>query len=160
MMVGILRAWSCVALAIMGCGASKPRTEPAPPPTVDAGVEAAAPVAEEDPPGPVEKPFANNSAEAMSMVNQAVQSKEKAIHRCVDAYRLRKQDRFAKLEVTMAVDMEGTLVAVAIPAKSPHGDKEAADCIFTALKRAAFPRSKAGVIQVNKTFDFEAVYPK
>jgi hypothetical protein len=105
---------------------------------------------------PVEKPFAKTSTEATSMMDDAVEKKQKRINKCVDEYRKRKGEPMAKLIVKIGVDQEGNLIGVT--SKPTDADAPALDCIRVALKRAPFPKSHAGVIEITKTFEYQAVY--
>ena len=175
---GIARPGACVALGLMftmaaatACG-SKTKGPDAPggaassaaSPASDgtdahAGAHAGASGAPAEPPEddrPVEKPFAKNATEATSMMDDAVEKKHKRINKCVDEYRKRKSEPMAKLVVKIGVDQEGNLIGVT--AKPVDADAPALDCIRVALKHAPFPKSHAGVIEITKTFEYQAVY--
>jgi hypothetical protein len=161
--VGMLRNASYVALALclFACAGNKPKVDDAPGSPADAGAPQAdaAPAASAEPPKPVERPVANTREEVLMYIDQAVDAKNADIKACVDAYRKRVNDPGAKLHVQIGIDQEGTLMGVAVKKKA--GDDEAALCVKTAMRSAVFPRSKkAGVITVDKVFEFIAVYPK
>jgi outer membrane biosynthesis protein TonB len=158
---GIAWAGSCVALTVMlgACGSTnKSAGAPSAASSAAGGASAAASASaapeEEDKPMP--KPFAKNSAEATSMMDDAVEKKRKRINKCVDAYRKRRNEPMAKLVVKIGVDQEGTLIGVT--GKPTETDPEALDCIRTALKFAPFPKSHSGVIEITKTFEYQAIY--
>ena len=104
----------------------------------------------------MEKPFAKNSVEATSMMDDAVEKKHKKINRCVDDYRKRTSAPMAKLVVKIGVDQEGNLIGVT--SKPADADAAARDCVRAALKNTAFPKSHAGVIEITKVFEYQAVY--
>ncbi len=145
----------CASLAFTlgACAGAK-----APPQTIaaiDAGAPDAAVDDEAEPTDPVEKPFAKDPKEAMSMMDAAVDTRQKKIGKCVDAYRARKEP-MAKLVLKIGVDQEGTLIGVT--GKDSESDPAAIDCVRTALRRAPFPRSHAGVIEIVKTFEYKAIH--
>ena len=110
-----------------------------------------------EPPKPVERPVAKTREEVLTYIDQGVDSKNDEIKACVDAYRKRVNDPQAKLHVQIGIDQEGTVMGVSVKKKA--GDDEAAQCVRTAISTAIFPRSlKAGVITVDKVFEFIAVY--
>lgn len=130
----------------------------APPQTIaviDAGAPDAAIEEEAEPTGPVERPFAKDPKQAVSMMDAAVDTRQKKIGKCVDAFRLRKKDKWAKLVLKIGVDQEGTLIGVT--GKESESDPQAIDCVRIALRRAPFPKSHAGVIEIVKTFEYQAM---
>jgi hypothetical protein len=152
------RALLGVALGLMlaACGAGKTKVASVQAAT-DGGVQDAAPPEEVEETGPVEHPFASTSQQATSMMDDAVDKYHAKINKCVDAYRKRKGDPLAKLVVKIGVDQEGTLIGVTGDAK--ESDKDASDCVRLALKRAPFPKSHAGVIEIKKVFEYQVMTP-
>ena len=55
----------------------------------------------------------------------------------------------------IGVDQEGTLIGVT--GKESESDPQAIDCVRAALRRAPFPKSHAGVIEIVKTFEYQAI---
>jgi hypothetical protein len=132
-----------------------------PPPVVAAtpAPSATAPVGDpdgDDPTKPVEHPFAKDNAAAMVLMDAAVDKRFHAMGACIDAFRARKHSSFAKFVVKIGVDENGTLIAVT--GNDGDTDREANVCLQKALKRAPFPTSHAGIIEIVKTFSYEAVY--
>lgn len=144
-----------VVLALLvGCASAKKAPESIA--VVDAGAPDAAVDEEADPTTPIDKPFAKNPKEALELMEAAVDARKKRIGRCVDAYRKRKNDPMAKLVVKIGVDQEGVLIGVV--GKETESDAAAIECVRTALRRAPFPRSHAGVIEIVKTFEYQPTY--
>jgi hypothetical protein len=144
-----------VALGALACGGAKKAPDVAAVAPTDAGVDAAVDD-EADPTGPIERPFAKDAKEALQMMNDAVEKRQKRLGKCVDAYRKRKNAPMAKLIVKIGVDQEGTLIGVT--GKSSETDDEANDCVRKALRTAPFPKSHAGVIEIVKTFEYQPIY--
>jgi hypothetical protein len=115
-----------------------------------------APAAAAAPPPPAH-PFANNGAEASSLIDDAITSRANELSVCVDAARTRRKAPHAKLVIEVGMDEEGHLIGVKLP-KGEKPDKEFVDCVLGALRNAPFPKSHAGVITVRKTFEDKAVY--
>ncbi len=140
----------------------------APPPVATAtSSSASAPAVDpdgDDPTKPVEHPFAKDNAAAMTLMDAAVDKRFHAMAACVDAFRARKHSSFAKFAVKIGVDENGTLIAVTaagiggVNGNDGDTDAEANACLQKALKRAPFPTSHAGIIEIVKTFSYEALY--
>jgi hypothetical protein len=102
------------------------------------------------------RPFANDSVEATSMCNDAVDSKSSTIIQCVQAARTRRKQEHGKIVVEIGIDQEGTLIGVKTPKGQPS-DPVLNACVRDALVGANFPRSHAGVITVKRSFEDQAV---
>ena len=109
------------------------------------------------PPAPPAHPFANNAAEASSLIDDAINSRISDLTQCVEAARTRRKSAHAKLVVEIGIDEEGHLLGVKLP-KGEKPDKPFVDCVLAGLAGAPFPRSHAGVITIRKTFEDKAVY--
>jgi hypothetical protein len=143
-------------LATLSACASKPLPAAAAPvPAPSASAPAGDPDGD-DPSKPVEHPFAKDNAAAMMLMDAAVDKRFHAMGACIDAFRARKHSSFAKFVVKIGVDENGTLIAVT--GNDGDTDAEANVCLQRALKRAPFPASHAGIIEIVKTFSYEAVY--
>lgn len=118
-----------------------------------AGSTATAPVT---PPAPAH-PFANNAAEATSLIDDAITSRVGELTQCVEDARSRRKSPHAKLVVEVGIDEEGHMLGVKLP-KGEKPDHVFSDCVLAALKGAPFPKSHSGVITVRKTFEDKAVY--
>ncbi|WP_394833610.1 hypothetical protein LVJ94_44595 [Pendulispora rubella] len=104
-----------------------------------------------------QRPFANTSQEATEFIDEAVETRHAEAEKCVSAARERRKSPHAEIIVELGIDQEGTLIGV----KGPKGqvqDKVLFDCIRDALLGAPFPRSKAGVITLKKTFSDQVIY--
>lgn len=112
---------------------------------------------EAEPTGPVEHPFAKNKEDVFAGMEAAVASRKKSIDRCVADFRQRKAAPLATLTVKLGVDQEGTLIGVA--GNGGECDTIALECLRAALRRAPFPRSHAGIIEIERTFEYQAVNP-
>lgn len=108
--------------------------------SADAGVDA----------GP-EKPFAKSAAEATQLITDAVDKKQAGIAKCVQQYRFRTHLAHDKVSVNIGIDQEGRLIGVTLPKNKE--DKELTACVQAELKDAPFPRSKAGVITITRSFE-------
>ena len=104
-----------------------------------------------DAPKPPERPFAKTSAEATSLIDDAVNTRQKELGRCVISAQERRKNPHAIVSVEIGIDQEGSLIGVKTP-KGAVADKALNDCVRDALHGAPFPRSKAGVITMKKTF--------
>ncbi|WP_394823769.1 hypothetical protein [Pendulispora albinea] len=102
------------------------------------------------------RPFANTPQEATSYIDEAVETRHAEVETCVAAARERRKTPHAEIRVELGIDQEGTLIGVKAPKGSPE-DKVLLDCIRGALSGAAFPRSKAGVITLKKTFSDQVI---
>jgi hypothetical protein len=97
-----------------------------------------------------ERPFANSTAEATTMIAEAVDSKGRDVAACVRDFRARKKLLHDKVSVSFGIDQEGTLLGVTSKGKE---DAELKTCVQQALTGARFPRSRAGVITITKTYE-------
>lgn len=105
------------------------------------------------------RPFAKNAAEATSFIDDAVESRQSDIAKCVQDARARHKDPHAKVDFDLGIDQEGTLIGVKTP-KGLKEDKALNECIRSALRGAPFPKSNAGVVTVRKSYSGDLVYPK
>jgi hypothetical protein len=171
------RAWVMAALlACAACAGGSPKvdtqanaTKPAEDSVAEAGVTAstttgapqasavASAVPEAGPPQPPPRPFASNSLEATSMINDAVDAQSTPLTKCIEAARARHKNLHGKISVEIGIDQEGTLIGVKTPKGQTH-DATMNDCVRDALMGANFPRSHAGVITLKRTFEDQAVY--
>jgi hypothetical protein len=106
---------------------------------------------------PAAKPFANNSLEATSMINDAVDSQSGPLGKCIEAARARHKNLHGKISVEIGIDQEGVLIGVKTPKGQAH-DAVMNDCVRDALGGANFPRSHAGVITLKRSFEEQAIY--
>jgi hypothetical protein len=147
--------WFVIVVAASACA-----SKPPPPITAAAPVSSASePVGDpdgDDPSKPVEHPFAKDNGSAMTLMDAAVDKRVHSMSACIDAFRMRKHSSFAKFVVKIGVDENGTLIAVT--GNNGDTDGEANTCLMRALRRAPFPTSHAGIIEIVKTFSYEAVY--
>lgn len=123
-----------------------------PPQSPDAGATTSP-----DVPKAPERPFANNAAEATTMIDAAVDAKGAGIRACVEAARTRRKAAHVKVVVEIGIDQEGKLIGVKT-VKGQPADRVLNDCVRDALTGAPFPRSHAGVITVKKSFEDQAVF--
>jgi hypothetical protein len=136
-------------VAEAGATAAAPSTSAAP--VASATPEAGAP---SQPPA---KPFASNSLEATSMINDAVDAQSGPLTKCIEAARARHKNLHGKISVEIGIDQEGVLIGVKTPKGQTH-DATMNDCVRDALTGANFPRSHAGVITLKRSFEDQAVY--
>jgi hypothetical protein len=106
---------------------------------------------------PRAKPFANNSLEATSMINDAVDAQSGPLTKCIEAARARHKNLHGKISIEIGIDQEGVLMGVKTPKGQTH-DGVMNDCVRDALTGANFPRSHAGVITLKRSFEDQAVY--
>ncbi len=154
-----MRIGSAVVLAIFVSASACASKAPPPSAVATAAPSVSAPAGDpdgDDPTKPVEHPFAKDNAAAMTLMDAAVDKRFHAMGACIDAFRARKHSSFAKFVVKIGVDENGTLIAVT--GNNGDTDSEANVCLTKALKRAPFPASHAGIIEIVKTFSYEAVY--
>lgn len=144
---------SLLATALLAPAACTGVKAPDPVSVADAAAPDAAIDDEADPTTPIEKPFAKDSKQALEMMEAAIDARRKRVGRCVEAYRTRKNDPMARLVVKIGVDQEGTLIAVT--GKDSETDAAAIECVTKAIRRAPFPRSHTGVIEIVKTFEYQ-----
>jgi hypothetical protein len=145
----------CFVVAACG-GAKAPVGNPTT--TSSPAASASASVAPATPATPPAHPVAKTSAEATSLIDDAITARQKEIGQCVASARTRRNNAHAEVVLEIGIDQEGTLIGVKSPKGAPP-DPALQECVMTALKNAPFPRSKAGVISVRKTFSDEVVYP-
>jgi hypothetical protein len=100
---------------------------------------------------------AASAAEASSLIDDALTSRQKEIGHCVAAARTRRNNQHAEVVLEIGIDQEGTLIA-AKPPKGATPDPALQKCVFGALKDAPFPRSKAGIITVKKNYTDQVFY--
>jgi hypothetical protein len=142
----LLRFLAC--LAFVACGGAA-RTDqaaaatPKAPATPDAGPVAAPPT--------TERPFAKDTGDAVKMMGDAVDARKEGMAGCVREYRFRRHLAHAKVEVQIGIDQDGNVLGVT--SKGRGEDKELFRCVKDVLKDASFPRSKAGVITITKTYE-------
>ncbi|WP_394844067.1 hypothetical protein LZC95_44315 [Pendulispora brunnea] len=104
-----------------------------------------------------QRPFANTAQEATEFIDEALETRHVEVEKCVAAARERRKSPHAEIIVELGIDQEGTLIGVKGPKGQVH-DKVLFDCIRDALLGAPFPRSKAGVITLKKTFSDQVIY--
>lgn len=136
-------------LALAGCGAS--RTEagaPAPsakgtsaPEHGDGGFAAS----------PAAKPFAGSPTEATQLIGAAIDKHSSDLGKCIAEYRARKKLPHERVEISVGIDQDGRLLGATL--KGGKADAVLSDCAQRALAEAPFPRSRAGVIQITKSFE-------
>jgi hypothetical protein len=102
-----------------------------------------------------ERPFAGSTAEATTMISNAVDQRRAAIATCVREFRARKKIAQERVAVSFGIDQEGRLLGVTSKGKE---DRELKDCVQEAVRGAPFPRSHAGVITITKSYE-ELVIP-
>jgi hypothetical protein len=153
-------AMTCLLIA---CGGSKPAsTTPgasageAPTASQGAAAPSAATVSDAAPPK-AERPRAATSAEATTLIDEAVNQRLPQIAACVTEARERLKDAHAPLATEIGIDQEGALIGVKTP-KGSKVDLKFNDCVRDALKGAPFPRSTSGVITVKKSFSDGVIY--
>jgi len=105
----------------------------------------------------VERPMAKTSAEATAFIDEAVNQRQPRLAKCVAEARERLKDAHAPLATEIGIDQEGVLIGVKTP-KGSTFDAKLNDCVREALQGAPFPRSKAGVITVKKSFSDGVIY--
>ena len=154
MNLGTIRALSlAVPWVTMACGNSQPVAQ-APAPA--APVDAAAPVVD----APVERPFAKTVLEAQTLIQEQIDTRMKALWKCVDPFRKSKGDPHMSVVIDVGIDQEGNLLGVTMPsAKGGEFDPTLKQCLWDNLHGLAFPRSHAGVITVRQTFSDASVTP-
>jgi hypothetical protein len=140
-------AFALVLAAAAGaaCASSK-ATPAASSPTVspDAGADTTDAAATNEP------PFAETVADATQMIAAAVDAKGHEVGGCVHEFRARKKIARDRVSVTFGIDQEGKLLGVTSRGKE---DAELKACVQRVLEGARFPRSRAGVISVTKTYE-------
>jgi hypothetical protein len=102
-----------------------------------------------------DRPFAGSTAEATTMISNAVDQRRKEIGACVREFRARKKIGQERVAMSFGIDQEGRLLGVTSKGKE---DRELKDCVQEAVRGAPFPRSHAGVITITKSYE-ELVIP-
>jgi hypothetical protein len=97
-----------------------------------------------------ERPVAKDTGDAVRMISEAVDERKEGMAGCVREYRFRKHLAHAKVEVQIGIDQDGRILGVTSKGKE---DKELFRCVQNVLKDATFPRSKAGVITITKSYE-------
>lgn len=130
-----------------GSGAVVATTGQAPAVVTDAGAT----------PAVSQHPFAQDSAEAESMIDDAIDSRHNEMETCAAEARKRWNEPHMKISLLVGIDQEGHLLGVKRPSKKDKkDDDQLLACVRVALKGAPFPKSHAGVITIKKTYE-EAV---
>jgi len=142
----------CFVLALVACaGGSKDANAPKPDQgEADASAGAAAKGDAGVDAGP-ERPFAKSAAEATQLITDAVDKKQSAIAKCVQQYRFRTHLAHERVSVNIGIDQEGRMIGVTLP--KGKEDKELTACVQNELREAPFPRSKAGVITITRSYE-------
>lgn len=133
-------------LALFACGGSRTDTS-APAAAASSAAPAAADAAA---PASTERPFAKDTGEAVKMMSEAVDARKEGMATCVREYRFRKHLAHARVEVQIGIDQDGKILGVTSKGKE---DKELFKCVQGVLKDALFPRSRAGVITITKSYE-------
>lgn len=84
------------------------------------------------------------------MITTAVDSKSKDLAACVREFRARKNLQHERVEVSIGIDQEGKLLGVTSKGKE---DTQLKACFQQALTSVQFPRSRAGVISIKKSYE-------
>lgn len=84
------------------------------------------------------------------MISAAIESRQSDIGRCVQDFRVRKKLAHALVAVQFGIDQEGRLLGVTSKGKE---DTELKTCVHDVLRTAKFPRSRAGIITVTKSYE-------
>jgi hypothetical protein len=148
-----------IVLWAVACASSNPRVVPP-----SGASDASAPLqagsdggrASVPPSAPIGRPFANDSVQATSLCNDAVDGKSSILIPCIQAARARQKQEHGKIVIEIGIDQEGTLIGVKTPKGQPS-DAVLNDCVRDALAGANFPRSHAGVITVRRSFEDQPV---
>ena len=150
-------AFFVVSFIVAACGGTK---APADGPTTasSSAPSSSASTARVAPAPTAEHPVAKTPADATSLIDEAITSRQKEIGECVASARTRRNNPHAEVVLEIGIDQEGTLMGVKSP-KSATPDPALQECVMTALKNAPFPRSKAGVITVRKNYTDQVAYP-
>jgi hypothetical protein len=146
-----------VTMALVACGGGGGADKPVADPTAGAGAAADAGGASTTADAGPQRPFAENAQQATSMIDDVIALHVAELGQCVQDARIRRKDPHAKISVDLGIDQEGTLIG-AKPSKGQPADKELEGCFIKALSGAPFPKSRAGVITVTKTFSDQVVY--
>jgi hypothetical protein len=144
-------AMTCLLIACGGSKAAPVATVPVTPPAASEASAGDAGAAK------VERPMAKTSAEATAFIDEAVNQRQPQLAKCVAEARERIKDAHAPLATEIGIDQEGALIGVKTP-KGSTLDLKLNDCVREALQGAPFPRSKAGVITVKKSFTDGVIY--
>jgi hypothetical protein len=143
-----------LAVAIAACGGGAAR-EPGATPAVPANSAAPAEQADAGVGGadaaPAARPFAGSPAEATQLIGTAIDKHASEMKKCIAEYRTRKKKPHERVEISVGIDQEGRLLGASVKGGKP--DAPLSECLQQALASAPFPRSRAGVIQVTKTYE-------
>lgn len=101
---------------------------------------------------PTERPFASTPIEAQSLIQSQIDTRMKALWKCVGDYRTRKGDAHKGVVVDIGIDQEGSLIGVTSPSAKQELDPQLKDCVLSTLRGLSFPRSHSGVITVRQSF--------
>lgn len=157
-LAGVIRppvlAFACgVLLALAACGGGSARQPGAPAPASAKG--AGAQDQGDGGPGgavaPAAKPFAGSAPEAAQLIGTAIDKNSSEVGKCVAEYRTRKKMPHERVEISVGIDQDGRLLGATVKGGKP--DAALSECVQRALATAPFPRSRAGVIQVTKSFE-------
>ncbi len=145
-------------VALVACGGSRVKGEAnsASVAIADAGDAYALASAQDSGDGAPARPFASNSLEATTMVNAAIDDRSGPLGQCVVAARARRRNEHGRIVFEVGVDQEGVLIGVKTP-KGQRDDPILNECVRTVLAGAAFPRSHAGVITVQRSVEDQQV---
>jgi hypothetical protein len=142
------------AVAIAACGGGAAR-EPGAPSAASANSAAPAEQADAGVGGadaaPAGRPFAGSPAEATQLIGGAIDEHASEMKKCVAEYRTRKKMPHERVEISVGIDQEGRLLGASVKGRKP--DAPLSECLQLALASAPFPRSRAGVIQVTKSYE-------
>jgi len=97
------------------------------------------------------KPFAGSPTEATQLIGAAIDKHSSELGKCVADYRSRKKMPHERVEISVGIDQDGRLLGATVKGGKP--DAVLSECVQRALASAPFPRSRAGVIQITKSFE-------
>ncbi|MDB4943673.1 MAG: hypothetical protein JWP97_3207, partial [Labilithrix sp.] len=117
----------------------------------DSGAPGASGSAASSAAAPPEKPFANTPIEATQLIGEAIDARSVPVRKCLAEYRARKKLPHQRVEVSVGIDQEGRMIGATL--KGGKQDAPFTECIQRALAGATFPRSRAGVISVTKSYE-------
>lgn len=140
--------------ALVACGGGQPATNAggdggASATAADASASSDAPAAVDA--GPAPRPFASSPIEATQIIGAAIDARAVPVKKCVAEYRARKKMPHQRVEISVGIDQEGRMIGASL--KGKQQDAPFTECIQQALEGAAFPRSRAGVISVTKSYE-------
>jgi hypothetical protein len=139
---------SCLIFSAMACGGGRPPEVTAPKLADSAAADGGAPA---DAGGPPEKPFAGSAMEATQLISAVIDKKTDAIAKCVKDFRQRKHLAHERVELSVGIDQEGSVLGVTLP--KGKKDEQLSGCVMDALRTSSFPRSHAGVITITKSYE-------